>query len=186
MTDLTPITALGGQTARAETFAALRIAEQTDLALASLTLRAGQIAPAPFGMTLPDVGGWTAQDGLAAFWTAPGQWMIEAEGRAAEDFAAALKTEAPKCSITEQTDGWVTFEITADHPATLEALMQKLVNLDPSHLSCGHAVRTGLEHMSVYLIRRSETCLAVMGMRTLADSLWHALATAAGRLSPKT
>ena len=182
MTDLTPITALGTETARMQDFGVLRITENTNLALASLSLRAGQDAPTPFGLTLPDAGGWAPQDGQAAFWTAPGQWMVEAEGRAVEDIAAALKAEAPGCSITEQTDGWVTYEITSDRATSLEALMQKLVNLDPARLSCGTAARTGLEHMSVYLIRRSDTCLAVMGMRTLADSLWHTLATAAARL----
>ncbi len=182
MTDLKPITALGAETARYETFGALTISENVDLGLASLALRDGKTVPAPFGICLPEAGRWTAGDGFAAFWMSPGQWMIEAEGRGNDDFAAALKAEVHGCSVTEQTDGWVAFEIAAQNVAALEALMQKSVNLDPASLSSGAAARTGLEHMGVYLIRRSETQLAVMGMRTFAEALWHALATAARRL----
>lgn len=183
MTDLKPITALGAESARHETFGLVTMSENVGLGLASLALRRGQAAPTPFGIALPGPGGWAQGEGLAAFWVSPGQWMIEAEGRGGEDFAAALKAEAPECSVTEQTDGWVAFEITAQNPAALESLMQKLVNLDPVRLSVGTAARTGLEHMGVYLIRRSETGLAVIGMRTFAAALWHALATAARRLA---
>ena len=186
MTDLTSITALGEQGARSEDFGVLQIAENTNLALASLALRAGQVMPAPFGLTLPETGKWIAQDGTAAFWVGPGQWMIEADGRADEDFAAILKDEVPGCSVTEQTDGWVCFEVTAQSAGSIEALMEKLVNLDPVRLSPGAAVRTGLEHMSVYLVRRSETRVAVLGMRTLADALWHAIATVATRVARTT
>ncbi len=183
MTDLTPITALGAEAARRETFGALRLSENPDLALASLALRRGQSAPSPFGLTLPGPGEWTRNGDFAAFRTAPDQWMIEAEGRAREDIAAMVGREARNCSVTEQTDAWTAFDIVAENPASLVALMQKLVNLDPAQLAPGRAARTGLEHMSVYLIRRSETHLAVLGMRSFAGALWHALATAAARLS---
>lgn len=183
MTDLTPHTAFGAKRAWESTFGSLAIAENADLALASLAVRKGQTPPALFGVVLPEVGQWTQAGDFAAFWTAPGQWMIEGEGRALDDFAAMLKTHAPGCSITEQTDGWTAFEITADTPAVLVALLEKTVNLDPAQLSTGAAVRTGLEHMSVYLIRRSETHLAVIGMRSFAEALSHALATVAKRLS---
>lgn len=182
MPDLTPITALGAPVPRAETFGALTISENAELALASLALRRGTAAPAPFGLTLPGPGGWVSGEGVAAFWTGPGQWMIEAPGRAGEDFAADLRRAAPGSSVTEQTDGWVAFEIgSASGALPLLRLMEKLVNLDPEGLMPGRASRTLLEHLSVYLIRRAEDRLAVLGMRSAAGSLWHALATAAAR-----
>jgi heterotetrameric sarcosine oxidase gamma subunit len=180
--DLTPITALGAPAPRAETFGALTISENADLALASLALRRGTDTPAPFGLTLPGPGGWVSGEVVAAFWTGPGQWMIEAPGRAEEEFAAELRRAAPGASVTEQTDGWAAFEIeSASGALPLIRLMEKLVNLDPDSLMPGRANRTLLDHMSVYLIRRAEDRLAVLGMRSAAGSLWHALATAAGR-----
>ncbi|MDK3018931.1 sarcosine oxidase subunit gamma [Pseudodonghicola flavimaris] len=183
MSDLKPISALGAAAPRLLTLGTLTLRENPGLGLASLALRRGGTAPSPFGLTLPDPGGWAASGAYAAFWTGPDQWMIEAEGRGEEDFAAALKAEAPGCSITEQTDGWVAFEITSvAGGAPLSRLMEKLVNVDAAGFGPGHATRTGLEHMSVFLIRRAEDRLAIIGMRTLAGSLWHAIETAAGRL----
>lgn len=183
MTDLLPVTALGDSAPRSETFGPLRLSENAGLALASLALRKGQVAPAPFGLTLPDVAQAVTSGAIGAFWTGRGQWMIEGEGKAESDFAAALKAQAPGCSVTEQTDGFVAFEIVSEAGAApLEALMSKLVNIDPKTLGSGCCTRTGLEHMTVFLIRRSETRLAVIGMRSLAGSLWHALSQAARRL----
>ncbi|MBA84504.1 sarcosine oxidase subunit gamma [Thalassobius sp. S69A] len=178
MTDLTPITALGGPAARVASFGSVSLTENTGLALASL---AGAADVAPMGLDLPPVGGAVSAGGYGAFWTGPSQWMIEAAGRAETDFAAALQAQAPDCVVTEQTDGFVCFEITAPG-AGLTGLLQKLVNLDPKTLGPGRAVRTGLEHMTVFLIRRSDTQLAVIGMRSLAETLWHALSVAARRL----
>ena len=103
--------------------------------------------------------------------------MIGAEGLAETDFASRLETEAPACTVTEQTDGWVAFDIvSASGEAPVTALMSRLVNLNARVLAPGHATRTGLHHMSVFAIRHSEEALTFAGMRSLADSLWHALA----------
>jgi sarcosine oxidase subunit gamma len=109
--------------------------------------------------------------------------MVEAEGQAAEDFAREVQERAPGTSVTEQTDGWVAFEIASSKGAgPLKALIRKLVNLDADVFEPGHATRTGLEHMSVFVIRRAEDRLAVIGMRSSAGSLWHAITAAAARL----
>lgn len=182
MTDLSPIPALGGSTARIAKIGALTLAENTGLGLASLALRRGSAQPVPMGLALPGPGLWHAGNGIAAFWTGPGQWMLEAEGRAEEDFARALKQAAPDCSVTEQTDGFVAFEIVSvAGGAPIVRLMEKLVNVDAAGFGPGCATRTGLEHMSVFVIRRAEDRLAIVGMRTLAGSLWHAIETAAMR-----
>ncbi len=183
MTDLTPITALGDATPLDQRFGALRITENTGLGLASLTLRRGAARPAPMGLELPAPGRWSQGQGVAAFWTGPDQWMIEAETRATEDFAAELASHAPGCSITEQTDAWTVFEITSDRgDAPIRALMEKLVNIDTGSFGPGSATRTGLHHLSVFLVRRAEDRLAVMTMRSMARDLWHVLEETAKRL----
>lgn len=191
MSDLKPITALGADAPRSATFGALAIAENADLALASLALRRGAAKPAPMGVDLPGPGQWTP-GAVCAFWTGPDQWMIEAPGRAtqdfaakdfaAKDFAAELRDAAPGCSITEQTDGWTAFEITSSGgPAPLLALLERLIDLDLATLGPGAATRTVLEHLSVFVVRRAEERCAVIGARSSAGSLWRALTETAER-----
>lgn len=183
MTDLTPITALGASAPADQHFGPLRISENADMALASLALRRAADMPAPMGLELPAPGKWSQGQGVAAFWTGPDQWMIEAETRATEDFAAELASHAPGCSITEQTDAWTVFEITSDRgDAPIRALLEKLVNIDTESFVPGSATRTGLHHLSVFLVRRAEDRLAVMTMRSMARDLWHVLQETARRL----
>lgn len=152
MTDLTPICALGGTTPRVATFGAVRMAENPDLVLTSV---------AGSGLDLPGPG----QFANGAFWTGPDQWMLE--------------RPAPEGALTtDQTDAWVVLEIEGN----IEPLLEKLVNIDPARIAPGHATRTALEHMGVFVIRRSATQVAVLGMRSAAGSLWQALEIAAKRL----
>lgn len=184
MPDLKPTTALGGSAARTVTHGALTLAENPGLALASLALRRNSDEPAPFGLRLPGPGLWVSDGDVTALWTGPGQWLIEGRDRAETDFAAEVAAQCPGCSVTEQADGFVAFEIrsSAGEPPVV-ALMAKLVNLDPSRFGPGTATRTGLEHMSVFVIRRAADHLAVLGIRSAAGTLWHALDTAAARLA---
>lgn len=182
MTDLSPITALGGTVPESARFGALTITENADLALASLAPGRGAGAPAPMGLPLPGPGGWAQGGGIAALWTGPDQWLIEGAGRAAGDFADLIRGAAPGCLVTEQTDGFVAFEIASDAgAAAIEDLLAHLVNIDLSRFGPGCATRTGLEHMSVFVIRRTAERVAILGMRSAAGSLWHALTVAARR-----
>lgn len=182
MPDLKPTTALGAQTPRHVRHGSLRLEENWGLALASLSLRSGAMVPSPFDLTLPGPGKWVRQGSVSAFWVGQGQWMIEAEDRAETDFAAELAGLCPSCSITEQTDGFVAFEIYSEAgEAPIVALMQKLVNLDASAFEAGSATRTGMDHMSVFVIRRAPDRLAILGMRSAAESLWHGIETAIRR-----
>lgn len=152
MTDLRPLCALGGAEPRTLTIGAIRMAENPDLVLTSVA------GPVP---DLPGPGVWA--DG--AFWTGPDQWMLE---RPAPD----------GCLTTDQTDAWVVIEI----EGAVEPLLEKLVNIDLSRLAPGHATRTELEHMSVFVIRRAADKVAIMGMRSAAGSVWHTIETAARNL----
>lgn len=180
MSDLIPTTALGETKPRVETHGNLTLSENSGLALASLALRRDGPVPTPFGMMLPDAGRCFETDGLFAFWTGPGQWMIAAVGRADQDFAADLTQETPGCSITEQTDAWVAFDISVNN-GTLSPLLEKLVNVDLALLAPGGVTRTGVEHFNVFVIRRADASVTVLGMRSAARSLWHTLETAAIR-----
>lgn len=182
MPDLKPTTALGGQTPSKARHGALHIEENTMLALASLALRRGGSTPSPFGLTLPAPGKWIDNGTVSALWTGQGQWLIEAIDRAETDFAAELAALCPTSSVTEQTDGFVVFEIESDQgEAPITALMHKLVNLDPLAFRAGSATRTGMEHVSVFVIRRAPQRLAIIGMRSAAKTLWHVIETAARR-----
>jgi heterotetrameric sarcosine oxidase gamma subunit len=184
VTDLAAVTALGATIAREVTFGALTLRENDGLALASLALRTGAARPSPMGLDLPEPGCCCASQGLAAFWMAPGQWMIEAEGRAQEDFAKEVLPYADGCSVTEQTDGWVCFEISSAAGAVpIYNLLEKMVNIDLSAFPPGRATRTCFEHIAVFVIRRAEDRVAMIAMRSAALSLWHAVATAAARMT---
>lgn len=176
MPDLKPITSLGSSQAKTLAVGALSLTENSSLALASLALRRGADTPIPFGLVLPGPGAWAAAGNVAAFWTGPGQWMIEAQGRAEDDFAGEIAAACSGQTVTEQTDGFVAFEIQSHVGAEpILRLMAKLANIDPRRFQAGSATRTGLDHLSVFLIRRAEDHLAVLGMRSAAGTLWYKL-----------
>lgn len=181
MTDLTPITALGAETPRIARHGALTLTETAGLALASLSVPRGAPVPSPFGLTLPGPGRLVAGDGRGAFWTAPGQWMIEGADLAQTDFAATLKAQAPAARITEQTDGFTAFDI-AGPGARIDAALERLVNLPPESTAPGCATRTGFEHMSVFVLRRRPETLTLLAMRSAAGSVWSRLESTLGRL----
>jgi len=174
--------ACGRQSAASFAHAGICLRENTSLALATLALRKGAARPAPFGMALPEIADLTRQGAYGAFWTGPEAWIVEGHYLAATDFAAAVKAAAPDCSVNEQTDGFCCFEITSSHGAAqIDRLIEKLVNADPRRL---RAVRTTFDHMATFVLRRSESELAVIGMRSAAGSIFHALETAIARMEP--
>ncbi|MGH1415798.1 MAG: sarcosine oxidase subunit gamma [Pelagimonas sp.] len=182
MSDLIPITALGATSPRTVTHGSIVLTEKSDLGLASLAMCHNGAQPVPFGMALPDTGGLVGGQGFSAFWTGAEQWMVCAQGRAEDDFAAEVLAQAPGHAVTEQTDAWVAFEISAPK-GNLERLLERLVNAHPKTIAPGMALRTGLEHQSVFVLRASADCVTILGMRSAALSLWHALDTAAARLA---
>ncbi len=184
MHDLTPLTALGGTTARIDTYDGLQISECPGWALASVAARLGRerdmaaAAQAFLGLALPGVAQFAAQDPFGVFWTGPDQWMIEAPHDSHETLAAQVKAAlGDTASVTEQTDGWVRFDLIGPR---CHDVLERLCNADSRAMATGAATRTRLEHLGCFLICRvRDSHFSVLGPRSSAGSIHHALVTAA-------
>jgi sarcosine oxidase subunit gamma len=152
-----------------------------DMALASLASRRGREAEvatlaAAAGLPLPGPRRAAAGAPFSAFWLGPEQWMVEAPHATHEDIVAHLKPVfGDAASITEQTDAWVRFEVAGPLPP----LFERLCNLDLWRFEPGSATRTVIEHLGCYAIRREPDRLTLLGPRSSAGSLHHALLGAA-------
>ena len=181
--DLKPITPLWGTAAQVDTIGAMRISECPDWALASVASRRGNedkaaAAAAKFlGFDLPDVSRCVTKEPFAAFWTGPYQWMIEAPHDTHEDLAAQVKTALGEtASVTEQTDGWVRFDLEGPN---CHDVLELLCNANTRAMDQGAATRTRLEHLGCFLIcRAAGTHFSIIGPRSSAGSLRHGLITA--------
>ena len=181
---LEPLTPLGHREAETTTVGPYAIAERADTALASVATRRGReadvaAAAATAGIPLPGPGHHQTKT-LAGFWLAPDMWMIEAPFATHEDIRAhLLGIFGDAASITEQTDAWVRFDLSG---AFLPGLMERLSNVDLARAPNGAATRTVIDHLGCYLIKRSLTDLTLYGPRSSAETLHHALVTAARSL----
>lgn len=102
--------------------------------------------------------------------------MVEAAFETHEDIVAALRPAfGDSASITEQTDAWVRFDLTG---TGLAAVFERLCALDVRSMQPGDATRTVIEHLGTYVIRGTKG-MTVLGPRSAAGSLHHALVTAA-------
>ena len=184
MHDLATLTPLGGATPRSDSIGALTITEITDRALASVSCRReqdaafGAAAERLFGMAPPLPGAWTATDPWTLIWTGPDQWFAEAPFDSHEDIARIVKQAlGDTASVTEQTDGWVQFDIQGD---TVLDLMERLCPLPTRQMETGAATRSIIEHMGCFVIcREAGRRFSLIAPRSFAGSLHHALVAAA-------
>ncbi len=182
MASLMAMTALGRREPTTVTHGPLTITERTDVALASVAarkVRIADLAQAAQAAGVPLPGPATHQQGTpySAFWTAPEMWFVEAPFATHELIADMLKAVfADAASITEQTDAWATFDLTAPD---LSPVLERLCNVDFRHVADGHATRTMMEHLGVYLIKHGPGTARIYGPRSSAESLLHALETSA-------
>lgn len=162
----------------------ITIAENPDIALASLAQRRGREADftaraeALLGLPLPAPGHAAQAGDWGAIWTAPGQWFIEAPFATHEDIAARVKEAVGEtASVTEQTDAWVRFDITGRDAIPM---FERLSAIDIHAMQAGQATRSLIEHLGCYVIcREAGSRYSVLGMRSAAASLHHALIQAA-------
>ena len=182
---LKSLTPLGHDLPVTETIGPVTITENTGTALASLASRMGREAEVvsaaeAAAIPLPGPGSSLSAATYSAIWLGPEQWMIEAPFASHEDITAILKpifTET--ASITEQTDAWVRFDLNAPD---LPRLFERLCNYDLRKAGVGAATRTVIDHLGCYVIRRAQTEVSILGPRSSAHSLHHALTTAAKAL----
>ncbi|SFD92629.1 sarcosine oxidase subunit gamma [Roseivivax sediminis] len=181
MHDLAPLTPLGAAKPRTDTIGDWTLTEVTDRALASVAARLGREEEAArivadlLGAEAPAPSRLSGGE-IAAFWSGPDQWMIEAPLKTHEALAAQLSARAGGAiSVTEQTDAWCRFDLTGpDLPRVLE----RLCPVDVHRLVGGEAIRTTMEHMGCFLICRTPVHVSILGPRSSAGSLHHALETA--------
>lgn len=180
------LTALGRHAPAMLEIGAIRVTERFDLALAAIACRKGReldcaTAAKAAGVPLPGPACAETAGHCGAFWVAPAMWFVEAPFDSHEDIVAQLKpTFGDAASITEQTDAWVRFDITAsDEARLLERLLERLCNVDFATAPDGFATRTVVEHLGCYLIRRGAGEVTLYGGRSSARSLLHAITVAA-------
>ncbi len=188
---LSPITALGARAPRVDRIGTVTITERPEVALASLALRRGTEAERlELPITLPGPGGHVSdtaaaaadgEGGWGALWLGPGSWLIEAPLALGRDLSVDLaRRVAGRASVTDQTDAWVCFDIDASDAA---ALFERLCMLDVRRMDRGAGSRSVIEHVSCLVIcREANRRFTVIGPRSAAASLHHALTTAAAAL----
>lgn len=181
MHSLISISPLGNLEPLKTQIGAVLLTEETAFALASCSARLGKeqqtkTALKKFtGQSAPKVG--YASDGeISAFWMGPDLWMVEAPYDTNEDLAHKLKAIAKtNASITEQTDGWCRFDIKGP---SLSDVFERLCMANIRKMVKGDATRTSIEHLSCFVIMRDSDHISVLGPRSSAASLHHALVVA--------
>jgi len=179
--NLQAITPLGNKEPVTETYGPVTLTEITDIALASVSARLGReqdtaAALETFLGTPPPGAAEQCGNNLSAFWMGPDQWMIEAPFETHEDLAARLVGTSPNAySVTEQTDAWCRFDLKGP---SLPDLFERLCAADTHAFTGGEAVRTSIEHLGCFVLCRTQNHFSVIGPRSSAGSLYHALVTA--------
>lgn len=184
---LATLCALGAAEPGHQTVNGLVITENPGLAMASLAARSGRTDAvrtafrALAGIDLPDAGGLRAAGDWAAFWTSPDQWMVTAPFATHEDIAAIVKASAgDAASVTEQTDGWVRFEIEGARACDM---FERLCNVDVRRMAAGQATRCQVEHLGCFLLCQAPgAAFSLLTLRSAAASMLHALKAAAASL----
>ena len=180
MHDLKPTPALGTAT---QSIGTVTIAENSGVALASVAARNGRadacskVLKTTLG-AVPDVGKAVLHDPEAGFWMGPDQWMIGAPMDTHEDLADQLKAKlGDAASVTEQSGAWVVFDVTGTGMADM---CEILCNIPIRKMAAGDVQRTMIHQLGCFVIRRADAeHIRILGPRASAQSLHHALTTAA-------
>lgn len=180
MHDLQPFNALGGRVPLRADIGTVTLHETPNVALASVAARLGQetacntVLRDLLGTDLPGPGKAALGDSFDALWTGPDQWMICAPYATHEDLADIVKTRlGPSASVTEQSDAWVCLDLIGPG---VNAVMERLCNLDIHMMEMGDATRTTIDHLGCLVVRRTPmNGFRILGPRSSAESLFHAI-----------
>jgi sarcosine oxidase subunit gamma len=179
--DLAPITAFGLAEPTVFVTQSCQLKERPDIALASVAARLGvekacqSVITDLLGTDAPEPAAWLASDIYSAFWMGLYQWMFSADFSDVEDIAARLKTSfGETASITEQTDGWVAFDLTGE----VEAVLELVCNVDMRTRSAGYASRVSIHHTGCFLLIEASNHVRVYAPRASAGSVFHGISQA--------
>ncbi len=179
--EMKPMTALGGDSPRADTHGPVTLTEVTHLALASVQARLGAEEACRKRLSdllesdAPGVSELVMHDPEASFWIGPDQWMIGAPHDSHEDLAVQLTTRfGETASITEQNDAWAVFDLRGE----VAPVMELLCPINIRKMAVHTVQRTAIDHLSCFVTRRATDHLRILGPRSSAGSLHHALVTA--------
>ena len=189
MHSLVAITPLGSTAPRVDVIGDVTITEIADRALASLSSRLGHEADIRakgqqlIGADLPDVGRSVSGTEMTAFWIGPDSWMLDADYDAHTNLAAEVKAVVESAgSVVEQTDAWCRFDVSGSGAL---ASFERLSNVDIHAMQTGDATRTSIHHIGCYILCQNEgTAFSVLGPRSSAASLHHALVETAESIKP--
>lgn len=184
MHDLAALTPLGARAPRSDRIGDVAITEVIDRALASVSCRNGKAkafetaAKTLFGIALPKPGQSAGGPVWTLIWTGPDQWFAEAPFGTHEDIAAIVKAAlGNSASVTEQTDGWVRFDL--EGPSVVD-LLERLCPVPSRRMKTGEATRSMIEHIGSLVVCRAEgRHFSVIAPRSFAGSMHHALTAAA-------
>ena len=176
MTDLTPLTPLGGTTARVDTIGSVTITEIADRALASVAQRKGEDATEGFKAfgfgAAPAVCTMTEANGARAWWMGPDQWMIDAPFDQSGHWARKVKDAmGNSASVTDQTEGFCRFDLSGDGCLSV---LERLCGLDVQSMEAGAAQRTQIHHLACVVLK-TDAGWSILGAHSSAGSLHHAL-----------
>lgn len=104
--------------------------------------------------------GHVALNGAAIQWFGRDLWLL----------AGVTVPDLPGAALTDQTDAWVTLELTGPHIAEVMARLVPLDLRDPA-FPPGTAVRTELHGMMVALARTGPESLRITAFRSMAGTL---------------
>lgn len=179
--EMQPLTALGGRAPRIDTHQGVTLQEVADIALASFAARLGQEAAAGkklssfLGNDAPAPGQMT-EGAFMCMWTGPDQWMVAASHGTHENLAEQLVAKADgTASVTEQNDAWCCFDMSG---AGLASVFELLCPVNLHACSGGEATRTSIDHLGCFMMVMAPDKVRVLGPRSSAGSLHHALLTA--------
>jgi sarcosine oxidase subunit gamma len=183
---LNPISPLWSKKPIRKEFGPYAIEEVNSNALASYSFRKGSEHDAKKNVEqfmagpLPDV--MRSEFGkISSFWIGPSQWLIEAPVDIYEDLAGELtQISVGTASVTEQTDAWCRFDLIG---ANLAEPLSLLCNVDVPLFEGGEITRCQMEHMGCFLICRDLTNISILGPRSAAESLYHAITAALGAVA---
>lgn len=181
MSDMIPLTALGTTEPRHDQHGSVTLSENANTALASFSARQGSESAAREALgsfinaALPEPG-CAHFATVSAFWMGPDQWMVLAPHNSHEDLAAQLKAKAADtASVTEQNDAWCRFDLSGEG---LAAVFELLCPVPVATCPAGHATRTSIDHLGCFVLVHGAEQVTVLGPRSSAGSLHHALLTA--------